>query len=108
MDIKLPPPILAFFKAFNTHNANAVVALFTGDALVTDEGKDYHGAAIKKWIDRVNTNYNPTAEVVDLASSGGAYVVTARVSGTFPGSPIQLRYHFTLKNDKIAALICGT
>ena len=27
------------------------------------------------------------------------------VSGSFPGSPVQLRYNFTLKGDKIAALL---
>lgn len=109
MNPKQPAPIVDFFQAFNTHNANAVAALFTGDALVVDEGEAYRGAAaVKKWIDRVNAAYRPTAEVVDLARVGSDYVVTARVSGTFTGSPIPLRYRFTLREDKIAALTCGT
>jgi hypothetical protein len=31
-------------------------------------------------------------------------IVTAQVAGTFDGSPIQLRFHFTINGDKIAAL----
>jgi hypothetical protein len=31
-------------------------------------------------------------------------VVTSQVSGTFPGSPIDLRYVFTVEGGKIAAL----
>jgi hypothetical protein len=30
--------------------------------------------------------------------------VTARLTGNFPGSPVTLRYHFTLRDDTIALL----
>jgi hypothetical protein len=43
--------------------------------------------------------------VTDVAEAGGKTVVTAEVSGSFPGSPVQLRYNFTLKGEKIAALL---
>ena len=38
---------------------------------------------------------------------GGQTLATAQVSGNFPGSPAQIRYKFTLRNDKIAALAIG-
>ena len=31
-------------------------------------------------------------------------VVTAQVTGTFDGSPLSLRFHFTLSGNKIAAV----
>ncbi|PYI78923.1 MAG: hypothetical protein DMF04_01555 [Verrucomicrobia bacterium] len=107
MNIDLPPTITAFFQAFNPHDATAVTALFTGNALVADEGREYRGAdAINAWIQKANGSYKPRAVPTALAHSDGKIVVTAQVSGTFPGSPAPLHYHFTLNDDKIAALTC--
>lgn len=107
MNTELPPPIAAFFQAHNTRETDDFNALFTSDALVTDEGHEYRGTAIKGWIDRATAEYKPNAEVTDLTQVDDKIVVTAQVSGTFPGSPIQLRYNFTLKDDRIAALAIG-
>jgi len=108
MNTKLPPAIAAFFQAHNTGQTGGFNELFTGDALVSDEAHEYRGAAIKGWIDGAITKYKPQAEVTDLAQMGDKTIVTAQVSGTFPGSPTQLRYNFTLKNGKIATLVIGT
>ena len=43
--------------------------------------------------------------MTNVAEIGDKTIVTADVSGSFPGSPVQLRYNFTLKGDKIAALL---
>jgi hypothetical protein len=104
MNAELPPPIAAFFQAFNAHDTDALMTLFTQDALVADEGHEHRGtAAIKGWIQKVHADYKPHADVTDLAQVGDEIVMTVQISGTFPGSPIQLRYHFTLKDGKIAA-----
>jgi hypothetical protein len=104
MSTKIRPPIDAFFQASNTRQTNNFLSLFTSEALVNDEANDYRGAAIKEWIDRATAEAKPIAEVTDLAHEGEKIVVTAQVTGNFPGSPIQLRYYFTLKDDKIARL----
>jgi hypothetical protein len=107
MDIDLPPTIAAFFQAFNAHDTDTFTALFAGDAFVADEGREYRGtAAIKAWIQKAHASYKPRAVPTDLVHSDGKIVVTAQVSGTFPGSPAPLHYHFTFKGDKIAALTC--
>jgi hypothetical protein len=108
MITKLPPTVAAFFQAHNTGQTDDFNALFTGDALVSDEAHEYRGAAIKGWIDGAIGKYKPQAQATDLAQVGDKTIVTAQVSGTFPGSPTQLRYNFTLKNGKIAALAIGT
>src|SRR5258708_7832218 len=105
MNTKLPQPIADYFQAANSRDTAAVVAVFTDEALVADENREYRGAAIEEWSDKVIKEYKPHAEATDVAESGDKTVVTAKVSGTFPGSPIQLRYNFTLKGDKIAALL---
>jgi hypothetical protein len=106
--MKLPPPIAEFFEAFNLHDADAVVARFASDAVVADEGRKYRGTKVKVWIDKVNADYQPKAKPLHVVRAANKLIVTAQVSGSFPGSPIRLRYHFTLKKGKITALVCGT
>jgi hypothetical protein len=38
---------------------------------------------------------------------GEQTIAAAQVTGSFPGSPAQIRYKFTLRNGKIAALAIG-
>jgi len=103
----LPPPIAAFFHAHNTGQTAAFLSLFTSDAVVSDDQHEYRGAAIKEWIDGAIAKYKPLAEVTGLTESAGQTLATAQVSGNFPGSPTQLRYKFTLKDGRIAALAIG-
>jgi hypothetical protein len=107
MNIKLPQAIEAFFHAHNTGQTDGFDELFTADATVTDEAHEYRGAAIKIWIDGAIAKYKPVADVSDLAQVGEQAIATAQVSGNFPGSPAKIRYKFTLKSDKIAALAIG-
>jgi ketosteroid isomerase-like protein len=106
--MNVPAPIASFFHAFNAKDTDALLASFAPDALVTDEEHEYRGlAAIKGWFATVNAKYKPSVEATDLADNGGEIVVTTQVSGTFPGSPIRLHYHFTLKDGRVAALSIG-
>jgi len=107
MNTELPPGIAAFFHAHNTGQTDDFNQLFTGDALVRDEAHEYRGAAIKTWIDGAIAKYKPVADVTDLTEVGEQTIVAAQVSGSFPGSPAQIRYKFTLRNGKIAALAIG-
>ena len=108
MKTELPTPIAAFFQAHNTGKTDDFSALFAEDAVVCDEEHDYRGDAIKAWIDAAVGKYQPHAEVIRLVPDGEETVATAEVRGAFLGSPVQLRYKFTLRKDKIAALTIGT
>jgi len=105
MSTELPPVIAAFFHATNTREFAGFLSLFTADARVNDEANDHRGAEIAEWIDRATADTKPTADVTSIIRHGDQSVVTAGVSGNFPGSPVQLRYDFTLKDDKIATLL---
>lgn len=104
MNAELPPAVAGFFRAHNTGQTEDFTSLFAADAVVRDEGHEHRGAAIKGWIEQAIAQYRPQAEVLDAAASGDGLTVTAEVSGTFPGSPVQLRYRFGLKGDRIASL----
>ena len=108
MNIDLPAPIHRYFQAQNSGKTDSFLDLFTTDAVVADEGQQHRGDAIRTWMDTAISKYHPLhAEVTQLQPAGSQQVATAEVSGSFPGSPIQLRYHFTLQDGKIAALSIG-
>jgi ketosteroid isomerase-like protein len=105
MKTQLPQPIATYVQATNAHDTDALLACFTADALVIDEGHEYRGTAeIKGWREKTNEQYQFTLDVTGIVEGDNETVVTSQVSGNFDGSPIQLHYHFTLTGDKIAAL----
>jgi hypothetical protein len=101
---KLADPIARYLRAANAQDVNAVAACFTSDAVVRDEDRDRRGTAeVRAWADEVSQKYRPIVEPLSV-SEKGATILVGRVSGTFPGSPLDLRYAFTLKGRKIARL----
>lgn len=103
--LSLPEPIAAYFAADKQKNAEALVRCFTPHAVVTDEGLTHSGIdAIKAWKAAASAKYTYTTEPFALVQSDGRQVVTGRVEGNFPGSPVDLRYHFRLERGLIALL----
>ena len=108
MDPTLPSPLDAYFRAANVHDADDVAACFAVDAVVHDEREDRVGrAAIRAWADETGRRYRHTAEVLAVETEGGRAVMTAKVSGNFPGSPIELRYRFALADGLVHRLEIG-
>lgn len=106
MNLELPAAISAFFHAHNSGETDQLLDLFTADAVVADEANEYRGDAIRTWMDDACSRYHPLhGEVTGLAPGDDDEIVaTAQVSGSFPGSPVQLGYRFTLHDGRIAAL----
>ena len=103
-ELNLPEPIAAYFAA-DMRNGEAVARCFTKDAVVKDEARTHSGhAAIAAWKLDASTKYSYTSEPFGLEETAGGYVVASRVTGNFPGSPVDLRYHFRLERGKIAFL----
>ena len=101
----LPAAIAGYIAAANAGDTDAVAACFTEGAIVKDEGQERRGiAAIVAWKEEVTLKYRPTAQVIRAETINGIDVVTASVSGDFPGSSVELRYAFTMDGDKIARL----
>jgi ketosteroid isomerase-like protein len=105
----LPGTLARYFEAQNAHDTDALVACFTPDAVVRDEGHDYVGTeAIRAWKIETSTKYRITAKPIDCRHEGDRTIVFATVSGTFPGSPVNLTYRFGLAADgRIVALEVG-
>lgn len=105
MSLDLPDPIARYFTADKRSDPASIAACFTPDAVVTDEGNTYAGReAIRQWMANASTQYQYTVEPHSLAHQAGQIVVTSRLVGNFPGSPVDLRYLFSVEGDVIAAL----
>jgi len=103
-DLNLPEPIEAYFEA-DRRDGHAVARCFTNDGRVMDEGRTHTGlAAIEAWKSAASAKYSYIAEPLTLEKKDRQSIVTSRVTGNFPGSPVDLRYTFTLERGKIASL----
>ena len=104
MTLELPEPVATYFIA-DKGDSEAVSQCFTENASVKDEGHTYKGrAAVKKWKAEASTKYQYTSEPLACEHKDGKFVVTSRLTGNFPGSPVNLRFFFGLEGDKIASL----
>lgn len=108
MDILLPKPIAGYFAADRSADQDSILRQFSDTAIVIDEGKTHVGhQAIQSWMTESSAKYSFVAEPFAIAAQAGQTIVTAHLSGNFPGSPVDLRYQFTLDGDKIARLEIG-
>jgi hypothetical protein len=104
-ELGFPEVIIAYWSAANAGDIPEAAQCFSRDAVVQDEGQTHEGtAAISSWIEETTQKYHPLVEALRLEKREERYQVTARVSGSFPGSPLELDYIFTLNNGKIAHL----
>ncbi len=102
--LNLPEPVAAYFEA-DSQDAEAVARCFTDDARVVDEGRTHQGrAAIRAWKTAASRQFSYRVEPFAQEKRDRAIVVTSRVIGDFPGSPVDLRYEFTLQRGLIATL----
>lgn len=99
--MNLPNIISELVKAQNEFDSAAYANCFTENAEVFDEGKTHNGKVeIENWIDKANKGYKATMKSLDYNEN----ILSAEVSGTFPGSPLVLKYHFELNDGLIQSL----
>jgi hypothetical protein len=106
MKADLPEVLDRYFAAQNDHDIDAMVACFTSDAAVRDEGRNIVGTdAIRAWKEETSAMYRIAAEPLECRVEDDRTIVIVNVSGTFDGSPANLTYRFGLADDgRIAAL----
>jgi len=102
MTSKLPDILDRYFAAQNAHDVEAMVTCFAANATVRDEGHDHIGTdAIRRWKADTSAKYRISAKPLERREQNGHTIVTARVAGNFPGSPVDLAYRFGLSSDDL-------
>ncbi|WP_336836469.1 nuclear transport factor 2 family protein [Sphingobacterium siyangense] len=101
--MNLPTVISELVKAQNNFDSAAYVRCFTETAVVFDEGKTHNGRVeIEQWIDKSNTEYQASMKPLDYDEKEN--ILSAEIDGSFPGSPVILKFHFHFSNGLIQSL----
>jgi len=102
---RMPQPIVAYLAPEEAKNAQALSHCFAEDGTVHDEGKDYHGrAAIQRWKEAADAKYRYVLQPISAQTQCERTTVLARLTGDFPGSPVDLNHIFTISHDEIVSL----
>ena len=105
MSMPLPTAIARYLEADRAADPALLAPCFTPDAVVRDEGHSIRGiAAIQAWRQAAQTKYQYVAVPLGITQAGGHTKMLARLTGNFPGSPVDLLYVFGISDDKIASL----
>ena len=108
MTIELPDPIAGYFAAQGSGDYHEVSKCFAAAAIVHDEGGEIVGPdAIKVWMTEAKRKYRHHSVPTAVTHREDTIVVSAHVSGDFPGSPVTLDHAFRVANGKIVSLKIG-
>jgi hypothetical protein len=103
--MNLPKVITDLIDAQNSHDAAAYANLFSESAVVFDEGRTHKGKiAIQKWIEESNAENQTVLKPISFQQHENKSVLTAEISGTFPGSPAVLDFNLVLAAGLIQSL----
>ena len=104
---EVPDVIRRYFVLDAEREIDSIIALFTDDATVIDEGETRHGTtAIRAWQTGPASQYTYTTDVLATdALTAHRFVVTGRLTGNFPGGTVELKWDFTVAGDRISQLV---
>jgi hypothetical protein len=103
----LPEVITTYLKAHIARDVDPAIDAYLPDGAVTDEGKTYSGRpAIREWLLRSASEYTYSIEATGAFKRDDSHFeVRHHLEGNFPGGQVDLRFRFTIRDDRIAALV---
>jgi hypothetical protein len=103
----VPDVIRRYFALDADREIDSIIALFSDDATVVDEGETREGTpAIRAWKTGPASQYTYTTDVLGTtAVTAHRFVVTGRLTGNFPGATAELKWDFTIAGDRIRRLV---
>lgn len=97
---ELPEAARDFVDGWQGRDADKVAALFTDDAVVSDEGRTHRGATeIRGWIDGSINLFTTRLTFLGAREAGDMVGASYRLEGDFPGGVVDLEYQFRLDAD---------
>lgn len=106
----VPEIVRRYFELDDERDVDGIVALFSDDATVIDEGEARTGTdAIRSWRTGAASKYEYTTMIMNSEALGeDRYRVSARLEGNFPGATVDLNHDFTITNGLIWRLKIAT
>lgn len=97
---ELPAAAQGFVDGWQGGDADKVAALFTADAVVSDQGETFRGLdEIRGWIDGSIHLFTTTLTFLGAREVDGMVGASYRLEGDFPGGVAELEYQFHLSED---------
>jgi len=103
--MNLPKVVTELINAQNTFDSIAYANCFSETGTMVDEGKTHKGrVGIQHLIEESNRKYRSVMKALDYTGSDTSGILSAECSGTFPGSPLTLKFHFDIVDGQIQYL----
>lgn len=104
--IELPAVLATHLAAHEARDAERELACYAENATVTDEGHTCRGLAeIRAWLGRAASEYTYTSELTAVRQDDAErWTAVRHLEGNFPGGVVDLRYRYTLKDERITNL----
>lgn len=94
---ELPAAVHGFVDGWQGGEADKVEALFSPDAVVSDQGETHRGLGeIRTWIDESIHLFTTTLTFLGAREVDGMVGASYRLEGDFPGGVADLEYQFHL------------
>lgn len=103
--MKLPNVVENLIQAQNNFDSHAYAQCFSETGEMLEEGKLYKGrVAVQQLIDETNKKFRSIMKPLEYQKNGTSSILAAEVTGTFPGSPLVLKFNFTIIDGQIQYL----
>lgn len=104
---ELPELITTYLAAHQARDLDPALACYAEDAVTVDDGHTYRGKQeIRDWLAGAAAEYTYTTELVAAQHiDADHYVAVQHLEGDFPGGTVDLRFRFTLRDNRIAELV---
>ena len=108
MATTLPQAITSYYAAEQAADFETLACCFAPDGTVRDEAHTHQGrAAIAAWMTEAQAKYRHRTEILGVRELDDVHVVSVRVSGQFPNSPVTLENSFRVADGAIQSLEIG-
>ena len=102
----IPSTLASFVKANNDRDADSVTACFSKDAVVYDDGQIMRGAEeIRQWIAELFRKFQYVVAPTNVRESTNGAILTATITGNFPGARVSVDYNCRTLGDKIEVMV---
>ena len=103
--MNLPKVVTDLIQAQNSFDSDAYAKCFSETGVMLEEGKPYTGhVEIQRMIEEANKKYKSVMKPLEYTENGKSGILSAECSGTFPGSPLILKFHLEIDHGQIQYL----